>query len=90
MTISYTGNFCRLLIRWKGSLWRLVWRELFIFLILYYIIRLIYNQILPLLDKENPEKYRFEFERIAMMFDQYTKMIPLTFLLGFYVSNVVI
>nr|CDQ01444.2 Bm794 [Brugia malayi] len=58
MTISYTGNFCRLLIRWKGSLWRLVWRELFIFLILYYIIRLIYNQILPLLDKENPEKYR--------------------------------
>ncbi|KAL3997739.1 Bestrophin RFP-TM chloride channel family protein [Acanthocheilonema viteae] len=90
MTISYAGNICHLLIRWKGSLWRLVWKELFIFLILYYIIRLFYNQLLPLLDEENPEKYRFEFERIAMEFDQYTKLIPLTFLLGFYVSNVVI
>uniref|UniRef100_A0A0R3RK64 Bestrophin homolog n=1 Tax=Elaeophora elaphi TaxID=1147741 RepID=A0A0R3RK64_9BILA len=69
---------------------RLVWRELLIFLILYYIIRLFYNYALPLLDEENPEKYRFEFERISMAFDQYTKLIPLTFLLGFYVSNVVI
>ncbi|VDK87816.1 unnamed protein product [Onchocerca ochengi] len=90
MTISYTSNLFRLLIRWKGSLWRSVWRELLIFLILYYIIRFFYNQILPLLDEDNPQKYRYQFERIALAFDQYTKMIPLTFLLGFYVSNVVI
>ncbi|VDN03125.1 unnamed protein product [Thelazia callipaeda] len=90
MTISYTGNFCRLLIRWKGSLWRLVWKELLIFLILYYFIRLFYYHVLPLFDQDNPEKYKNEFERIAIMFDQYTKLIPLTFLLGFYVSNVVI
>ncbi|KAM3722199.1 Bestrophin [Dirofilaria immitis] len=90
MTISYTGNLCRLLIRWKGSLWRSVWKELLIFLILYYAIRFFYNHLLPLIDEENPEKYRYEFEQIAITFDQYTKMIPLTFLLGFYVSNVVI
>ncbi|VDK79602.1 unnamed protein product [Litomosoides sigmodontis] len=66
MTISYTGNFCRLLIRWKGSLWRLVWKELLLFLVLYYAVRLFYNQLLPLLDKENPEKYRWwrQFECI--------------------------
>ncbi|VDK36802.1 unnamed protein product [Gongylonema pulchrum] len=90
MTISYTGNFCRLLIRWKGSLWRLVWKELLLFLLIYYAIRLFYNRILPMLgDKDDPGKYRRQFEQVAMAFDEYTRLIPLTFLLGFYVSNVV-
>ncbi|RCN28077.1 hypothetical protein ANCCAN_26183 [Ancylostoma caninum] len=42
MTISYSGNFCRLLLRWKGSLWRSVWKELLIYLVIYYAIRLFY------------------------------------------------
>ncbi|RCN38248.1 hypothetical protein ANCCAN_15843 [Ancylostoma caninum] len=32
---------------------------------------------------------RSKFEALCRMFDGYTKLIPLTFLLGFYVSNVV-
>ncbi|VDK44001.1 unnamed protein product [Anisakis simplex] len=89
MTISYTGNFCRLLMRWKGSIWRLVWRELAIFLFLYYTIRLFYTQVLTRLDDDDAEKYRRIFEQVALMFDDYTRLLPLTFLLGFYVSNVV-
>lgn len=33
--------------------------------------------------------FRRKFEQLALMFDEFTKLIPLTFLLGFYVSNVV-
>ena len=50
MTISYSGSFISLLLRWKGSLWKSVWRELFIWLILYYVVRLIYD--LALSDKQ--------------------------------------
>ncbi|VDM46281.1 unnamed protein product [Toxocara canis] len=89
MTISYKGNFCRLLVRWKGSIWRLVWKELFVFLFLYYTIRFVYNKLLPMLDHSGTAHYRRKFEQLALMFDDYTKLIPLTFLLGFYVSNVV-
>uniref|UniRef100_A0A914S0N6 Bestrophin homolog n=1 Tax=Parascaris equorum TaxID=6256 RepID=A0A914S0N6_PAREQ len=79
MTISYQGNFCRLLLRWKGSIWRLVWKELLVFLCLYYAVRFRTTFLL----------FRRKFEQLALMFDEYTKLIPLTFLLGFYVSNVV-
>uniref|UniRef100_A0A915Q0L7 Bestrophin homolog n=1 Tax=Setaria digitata TaxID=48799 RepID=A0A915Q0L7_9BILA len=40
--------------------------------------------------KHAAAKKRFQFEQIAITFDQYTKLMPLTFLLGFYVSNVVV
>uniref|UniRef100_A0A915BQ29 Bestrophin homolog n=1 Tax=Parascaris univalens TaxID=6257 RepID=A0A915BQ29_PARUN len=89
MTISYQGNFCRLLLRWKGSIWRLVWKELLVFLCLYYAVRLFYKKVLPMLGDDDSERYRRKFEQLALMFDEYTKLIPLTFLLGFYVSNVV-
>ncbi|KAL6739163.1 hypothetical protein Aduo_012646 [Ancylostoma duodenale] len=91
MTISYSGNFCRLLLRWKGSLWRSVWKELLIYLIIYYAIRLFYLIGIDYLfeDDDDRDKYRSKFEALCRMFDGYTKLIPLTFLLGFYVSNVV-
>ncbi|KIH50690.1 hypothetical protein ANCDUO_19228 [Ancylostoma duodenale] len=37
----------------------------------------------------NRKKTLSKFEALCRMFDGYTKLIPLTFLLGFYVSNVV-
>ncbi|KIH65077.1 Bestrophin [Ancylostoma duodenale] len=91
MTISYSGNFCRLLLRWKGSLWRSVWKELLIYLVIYYAIRLFYLIGIDYLfeDDDDRDKYRSKFEALCRMFDGYTKLIPLTFLLGFYVSNVV-
>ncbi|EPB76376.1 Bestrophin [Ancylostoma ceylanicum] len=92
MTISYSGNFCQLLFRWKGSLWRSVWKELLIYLVLYYAIRLFYLIGIDYLfeDDDDRDKYRHKFEALCRMFDGYTRLIPLTFLLGFYVSNVVV
>ncbi|CAJ0601670.1 unnamed protein product [Cylicocyclus nassatus] len=91
MTISYSGNFCRLLLRWKGSLWRSVWKELLIYLVLFYAIRLFYLVGIDYLvdDDDVQDWYREKFEALCRMFDYYTRLIPLTFLLGFYVSNVV-
>uniref|UniRef100_A0A1I7WMX7 Bestrophin homolog n=1 Tax=Heterorhabditis bacteriophora TaxID=37862 RepID=A0A1I7WMX7_HETBA len=96
MTISYSGNFCRLLLRWKGSLWRSVWKELLIYLALFYAIRLFYIVGINYIDDNEDDRrnyrlvhYRRMFEALCRMFDGYTKLIPLTFLLGFYVSNVV-
>ncbi|VDO89300.1 unnamed protein product [Heligmosomoides polygyrus] len=91
MTISYSGNFCRLLFRWKGSLWRSVWKELFLYVALFYAIKIFYLYGIDRLadDPDDREMYRSKFEALCRMFNEYTKLIPLTFLLGFYVSNVV-
>ncbi len=54
MTISYqrdvasstAGGFTRLLFKWKGSLYKLIYRELALFLSAYIILSLIYRQLL--------------------------------------------
>ncbi|CAP24354.1 Protein CBG03460 [Caenorhabditis briggsae] len=91
MTISYSGNVIRLLLRWKGSIWRTVWRELLIYLFFFYSIRLFYLKGIDFIDDDDDDrnKIRRMFESFCRQCDSYTRLIPLTFLLGFYVSNVV-
>ncbi|KHJ95099.1 Bestrophin [Oesophagostomum dentatum] len=89
MTVSYSGNFMRLLLRWKGSIWRSVWIELVVFLVLYYAVRLFYVYGIPALDEDGKLEYKKKFHLLCKELNEYTKIIPLTFLLGFYVSNVV-
>ena len=56
MTVSYsehvftsTGQpiFLRLLFRWTGSIYKLVWRDLVIYVIFYTFLSLLYRFILP-------------------------------------------
>lgn len=82
MTVSYGGRIERLMSRWKGSLWKSCWKELSIFLIIYYALNFTYRFAL------NAEQ-RDIFEKVVVQFNGYTKQIPITFLLGFYVSSVV-
>ncbi|VDM58360.1 unnamed protein product [Angiostrongylus costaricensis] len=89
MTVSYSGNFCRLLLRWKGSIWRSVWVELVAFILLFYAVRIFYHYGIPLLDQTGELEYKKKFRMLCLEFNEYTRLIPLTFLLGFYVSNVV-
>ncbi|ETN76781.1 Bestrophin [Necator americanus] len=89
MTVSYSGNFMRLLLRWKGSIWRSVWIELVVFLLLYYAVRIFYLYGIPAMDENGELGYKKKFYLLCKEFNEYTKFIPLTFLLGFYVSNVV-
>lgn len=103
MTISYSGNLVKLLMRWKGSIWRAVWRELIVYLVIFYFLRFMYlsgfDILAPSHDTAANWRYswlflcvathRKHFETICKMCNGYCKEIPLTFLLGFYVSNMV-
>ncbi|XP_033240035.1 bestrophin-2 isoform X4 [Drosophila pseudoobscura] len=90
MTITYTGEvatcrgfgcFLKLLLRWRGSIYKLVWLDLLAFLTIYYVINMVYRFALNPTQKET-------FEAIVQYCDSYSDLIPLSFVLGFYVSIV--
>ncbi|CAG9816086.1 unnamed protein product [Phaedon cochleariae] len=91
MTVTYGGRvpngstfgcFWKVLGIWRGSVYKLVWRELLAYLLLYYIINLIYRFALT-----DPQQR--VFEKIRLYFSQQGETIPMSFVLGFYVSLVV-
>nr|XP_023027933.1 bestrophin-2 isoform X2 [Leptinotarsa decemlineata] len=91
MTVTYGGRvpngstfgcFWKVLGIWRGSVYKLVWRELLAYLSLYYTINLIYRFALT-------EPQQRIFERIRLYFGQQSETIPMSFVLGFYVSLVV-
>jgi len=89
MTISYqrdvasstAGGFTRLLFKWKGSLYKLIYRELLLFIIAYVFLSLVYRQVLT-------GSQKLLFEKVVIYFDAFLNLIPLSFVLGFYVSYV--
>ncbi|CAJ0572790.1 unnamed protein product, partial [Mesorhabditis spiculigera] len=89
MTISYSGNFFQVLSRWRGSIWKAVWRELLVYLILYFCVRIWYKVMIDWFFGDHAAHAKHNFGELCHMFYEYTHAIPLTFLLGFYVHNVV-
>uniref|UniRef100_A0A9J2PYV2 Bestrophin homolog n=1 Tax=Ascaris lumbricoides TaxID=6252 RepID=A0A9J2PYV2_ASCLU len=90
MTISYAVDvskadylsLLRLMFRWKGSLWKNVYVELALWLILYSIIALLYHLGLH---GENKRA----FEKVVKYCYDFGDWIPLSFMLGAYVTLVV-
>jgi len=72
----------RVMCRWRSSLWKLLWRELLVYTITFLLISFIYRFALS-------EEQQFEFERLVKWSGKQYTGLPLTFLLGFYVSLVV-
>ncbi|CAH0759222.1 unnamed protein product [Diatraea saccharalis] len=63
MTVTYTGEvatcrgfgtFLKVLYRWRGSIYKLVWLDLFVFLLLYYTLSLTYRLLLDENSKRLP------------------------------------
>ncbi|XP_018311569.1 bestrophin-4 isoform X1 [Mycetomoellerius zeteki] len=90
MTVSYTaevatcrglGCFLKLLLRWRASIYKLVWLDLTLFLFIYYSLSGIYRLLL------NEEQKKI-FESVVSYCNEYSDLIPLSFVLGFYVSIV--
>uniref|UniRef100_A0A914WQ31 Bestrophin homolog n=1 Tax=Plectus sambesii TaxID=2011161 RepID=A0A914WQ31_9BILA len=81
---STTWNFAKLLLRWKGSLWKVIWAELVLWLLIYTLVSLMYRLLLNCDQRE-------QFENFVKFWSQYTgeSFVPLTFILGFFVSLVV-
>ncbi|XP_053142597.1 bestrophin-1 [Hemicordylus capensis] len=90
MTVTYTyrvadarlGTFSQLLLRWKGSIYKLLYCEFLIFISFYFSISLVYRLILS-------ESQRLMFEKLALYCNSYAELIPVSFVLGFYVTLVV-
>ncbi|CAI2348913.1 unnamed protein product [Caenorhabditis sp. 36 PRJEB53466] len=89
MTVNYqldvsSGNpllFLRLLARWRGSFWKSVIWELTAWLICFYATYFTYRYALP-------KDWQTVFEKISVHTDERMKYLPLTFLLGFFVTTV--
>ncbi|WKY08707.1 hypothetical protein Q1695_007883 [Nippostrongylus brasiliensis] len=90
MTVSYnsavssvsTFTFFRLLLRWRGSIWKSISGELLLWLVCYYIVFVVYRFALSAEQQQT-------FEAIAHYCDGRLVYIPLTFMLGFFVSIIV-
>ncbi|EGT40021.1 hypothetical protein CAEBREN_32081 [Caenorhabditis brenneri] len=92
MTVSYNLDvsstsliaFLKLQLRWRGSVWKSVMRELFIFSFFFAVVTSIYrtNYFLS-------EEQRVFWDNFAALFDQKLDYIPLTFMLGFFVTIIV-
>jgi len=89
MTISYqrdvasstAGGFTRILFKWKGSLYKLICRELLLFLTVFILLGVTYRKLMT-------AQQKLLFESVVKYFDGFLNMIPLSFVLGFYVSYV--
>uniref|UniRef100_A0A0K2SXU1 Bestrophin homolog n=1 Tax=Lepeophtheirus salmonis TaxID=72036 RepID=A0A0K2SXU1_LEPSM len=69
---------------WKNSVFKLIWHEFILFATFYFFISFVYRVIIF----ENPES-RALFEMICVFASRFMHQIPITFLTGFYVSQVV-
>ncbi|XP_067648007.1 bestrophin-4-like [Eurosta solidaginis] len=89
MTVSYQAQvatstfncFLKLLIRWRGSIYKIIWMDLAAFLVLYYFFGLIYRFVM------GPEQKHL-FELLIHYCHSSSTLIPLSFVLGFYIAVV--
>lgn len=84
MTIQYEGSFIRALFQWRGSIWKAVWKELLLWLFLYYGLKVALKYAI----EPGSEEF-YGTRNVTALFNEYTQKIPLEFLLGFYVAMVV-
>ncbi|XP_072568180.1 bestrophin-2a isoform X2 [Paramormyrops kingsleyae] len=90
MTVTYTAKvadarfcgFSKLLFAWKGSIYKVLYKEILGFFTVYTAISITYRLFLL----EDQKRY---FEKLAIYCNHYASLIPMSFVLGFYVTLVV-
>ncbi|XP_071073592.1 bestrophin-4 isoform X2 [Dasypus novemcinctus] len=90
MTVSYTlkvaearfGGFSGLLLRWRGSIYKLLYKEFLLFIALYALLSITYRLLLT-------QGQRHVYAQVARYCNRSADLIPLSFVLGFYVTLVV-
>ncbi|KAH8863492.1 Bestrophin-2 [Schistosoma japonicum] len=84
-TVKY-GSFFRLLFRWRGSLYKLVWPGFLVYCCFYAIVAIAFHSI------PNEPEYRDAktlFVQICYIASRVTDAVPISFVLAFYVNLVV-
>ncbi|KAM4748475.1 bestrophin-2a [Rhinophrynus dorsalis] len=90
MTVTYTarvasarfGGFYKLLLLWRGSIYKLLYKEFLVFFLMYLSLSITYRFFLS-----NDQK--LYFEKVAIYCNNYANLIPVSFVLGFYVTLIV-
>ncbi|TNN49923.1 Bestrophin-2 [Liparis tanakae] len=90
MTVTYTARvanarfcgFSKLLLAWKGSIYKVLYKEFLAFFAMYAAISITYRFVLY----DDQKRY---FEKLAIYCNHYASLIPMSFVLGFYVTLVV-
>ncbi|XP_006993541.1 bestrophin-4 [Peromyscus maniculatus bairdii] len=90
MTVSYTlkvaearfGAFSGLLLRWRGSIYKLLYKEFLLFGALYAVLSVTYRLWLT-------QEQKQIYAQVARYCNRSADLIPLSFVLGFYVTLVV-
>ncbi|KAM8792343.1 LOW QUALITY PROTEIN: bestrophin-4 [Rhynchonycteris naso] len=93
MTVSYTlkvaearfGGFSGLLLHWRGSIYKLLYKEFLLFTVLYALLSITYRLHLTFPRLLLSQEQRHVYAQVA----RYCNLIPLSFVLGFYVTLVV-
>ena len=92
MTVTYIhhvpsaesiGSFFRLLALWKGGVVKGIWKDFVMYFLVYTVISLCYRFAMPY-----DENVKLNFEKICVYMHRFEDYIPLPFLLGFYVTQV--
>ncbi|XP_050444136.1 bestrophin-1-like [Adelges cooleyi] len=91
MTVTYTdqvatcsgmGVFWKLLFRWRGSIYKLLWPNLILFAVCYFSLSFAYRTLMT-------QSQRNLFEKLSLHCLTHMDLIPVSFVLGFYVALVV-
>ncbi|XP_043089699.1 bestrophin-2 [Puntigrus tetrazona] len=90
MTVTYTARvanarfcgFSKLLLAWKGSIYKVLYKEFLAFFAMYAAISITYRFFLA----DDQKRY---FEKLSIYCNNYASLIPMSFVLGFYVTLIV-
>lgn len=90
MTVTYNASvatssfscFLKLLARWQGSIYKLLWKDFALFAAIYYLLGFLYHFVLTADQKR-------VFEMISRYCERNNSLIPLAFVLGFFIDLVV-
>ena len=78
------GVVLTIFFKWTGSVFKLIYHDLFVFVICYAFLSIFYRNVLYYNDYN-----RKCFELICFYMNGFSKLIPIAFLTGFYVTQVV-
>ncbi|XP_067297005.1 bestrophin-2 [Pseudorasbora parva] len=90
MTVTYTARvanarfcgFSKLLLAWRGSIYKVLYKEFLAFFAMYTAISITYRFFLV----DDQKRY---FEKLSIYCNHYASLIPMSFVLGFYVTLIV-
>ena len=92
MTVAYNSighvrpfGFARLLFRWRASIWQAIWKELCIWLCLFYLVSFFYR-LSWVAEKDDAPRTKITFEHLVLDWNKANSGTIVTFVLGFYTS----